>query len=119
MTFNRILPRDAFNDANLLKCIGRLTLLIEDGLIDWIQFHYDGDPFNIEQDPSDGSTFISNISFWTTKEFGHKPLSFWRPLNSRATWPLMMSCDEDEWYAFDEQGKFMPSKLAFKDKAGA
>jgi hypothetical protein len=26
----RVLPRDAFNDANLLKCIGQLVLLIED-----------------------------------------------------------------------------------------
>ncbi len=30
MTYHRVLPRDAFNEAKLLKCIGKLTLLIED-----------------------------------------------------------------------------------------
>lgn len=41
MKYNRVLPRDAFNDANLLKCIAKLTMDIEDGYLKNWQYHFD------------------------------------------------------------------------------
>lgn len=106
----RVLPRDAFNDASLLKCIGKLTMLIEDGFLD-LKYEYDGEPFDIRQDESDGSTFVRNITFYLTdadgrnsRLVGHK-----RPMNSRDNWPLMLYFDGDEYYAFNEKGEYMPS----------
>ena len=31
MTYRRVLPRDLFNEAKLLKCLGQLALIIHDG----------------------------------------------------------------------------------------
>lgn len=103
----RVLPRDAFNDANLLKCIGQLTMLIEDGddTVKGLSYHYDGEPFNILQDESDGSTYVENISFWVNK----KPARFVRPMNSREPWPLMMWLGEEDYYVFSRAGTVMPS----------
>lgn len=101
----RVLPRDAFNDASLLKCIGQLTLLIEDGKID-LSFEYDGEPFDIVQDDSDGSTSVRNIQFFTVDGM---PVRHARPMNSRSPWPLMLYCDDVEYYAFDDKGTYLPS----------
>jgi len=106
----RVLPRDAFNDANLLKCIGQLTLLIEDGKVN-LAYEYDGQPFDIVQDRADGSTFVRNVEFYT-KDGTY--LRHRRGLNARSAWPLYLYApDEDgddiEHLAFDEQGKFLPS----------
>ena len=38
--YKRVLPRDLFNEAKLLKCLGRLCLLIED---DMCKLEYDHD----------------------------------------------------------------------------
>jgi hypothetical protein len=106
----RVLPRDAFNDANLLKCIGQLVLFIEDGKIN-LGYEYDGEPFDIVQDESDGSTFVRNISFYTPGDNGHagELIRHRRPLNSRNVWPLMLYLNDNEYYAFDEKGNFMPN----------
>ena len=62
--YTRVLPGDLFNEAKLLKCIGRLVLLIEDReSITGLTFQFDDAPFNIVQDPSDGSIAIHNIRF--------------------------------------------------------
>ncbi len=36
MSYMRILPRDAFNEANFLKCLAKLTMDIEDGLLPFL-----------------------------------------------------------------------------------
>lgn len=101
----RVLPRDAFNDANLLKCIGKLTMLIEDGLIDWLQYEYDGGAFDIRQDETSGATYVNNITF-TTKSGQY--VQHERPINSRDNWPLELIIGDNTYYAFNEEGEFMP-----------
>lgn len=79
-----MLPRDAFNESSLLKCVGRLTLLIENGQApDWA-FYYDGSDFRIVQDQSDGSISVENIRFL----FKGKPVKVFRTLNARYSWPM-------------------------------
>lgn len=109
----RVLPRDAFNDANLLKCIGRITLLIEDRMIEGLKYYYDGSPFNIQQNPDDGSTFVANIRF--EDEEGNE-VFFYRPMNSRDPWPLEMYYKDDEYYAFSREGDWKIDKNKFKRK---
>ena len=105
----RILPRDAFNDANLLKCIGKLTMDIEDGKCDFIQYHYDGEPFNILQDEASGSTYVGNITFWTKGMNNNIPLYFTRPLNSRESWALYLETEDNAYDVFDSVGEIMLS----------
>lgn len=44
---NRVIPRDFFNESKLLKCFGRLSLLILDNEIQNIAIKESGEPFDI------------------------------------------------------------------------
>lgn len=101
MSYIRVLPRDAFNEANLLKCVGKLTLLIEDKMLEGWSYEYDGSPFEIVQSEMDGSIYVGNIEF--TKN--GNTVSLCTPLNSRRAWPALVSgagydCD----FLFDDAG---------------
>lgn len=90
MSYERVLPRDLFNEANLLKCIGKLCLLIHDNMLD-LEFEHDGGDFEIHQG-TDGETFVANIQFSTP---GGEIIHFYRPLNARAAWPLLADIDDE------------------------
>lgn len=88
ITYSRVLPRDLFNEAKLLKCMGKLTLAIEDGFIS-LEYKYSGGPFHIQQG-SDGDLTCLNITF-------EKGLTFHTPLNARTFWPLVCVTGEYEY----------------------
>lgn len=102
MSYQRVLPRDLFNEANLLKCIGRLVLLIEDGKLPGWTYKHAGNAFIIEQDESDGSLSVFNILFY----FNGGNVHMRRPLNARGPWPLLAD-GYDECYVFDDDGNFV------------
>jgi hypothetical protein len=104
MTYKRVLPRDLFNEAKLLKCVGKLTLLIEDGFIPNMSYHYDGDPFDIHQVKADGSIFIGNISVFKNGAEGGT-IDVFTPLNSKAPWPLIGVLDDYAFRVFDDNGE--------------
>lgn len=103
MSYKRVLPRDAFNEAKLLKCIGKLILMIEDGDLPAWHYHYDGESFNVVQDPSDGSIFVENITFWRNK----KQVHVFTPLNSKEAWPALFIDGDDEYYLFGKNGNYL------------
>lgn len=103
--YKRVLPRDAFNEAKLLKCIGKLTLMIEDAMLPAWHYHYDGDAFNIVQDESNGSISVTNITFWRNK----KKVHIFTGLNAKDNWPVMMRDGDSEYYIFGEKGDYLPS----------
>lgn len=102
MSYLRVLPRDAFNEANLLKCIGKLTLLIEDSMLPGWRYEYDNGPFEICQNESDGSIYVANIEFTKNGE----RVEVFTPMNSRRPWPLCAFGAEYEGdFLFDDAGK--------------
>lgn len=104
--YGRVLPRDLFNEAKLLKCIGRLCLLIHDDKGLGITFTYNDMPFDIRQNTSDGSLSIENIKF----EYNNTPLNLSTRLNSKAPYPLELS--EESIDVFEDNGEFTQD---FKD----
>ena len=106
MSYVRVLPRDLFNEANLLKCLGQLWLLV-DGKGPAAQFDVEAveDGFWIQQDPNDGSIYVANLPF----SMGGRRAHLSRPLNSREPWPLYISFPDhpeiDVTPVFDDQGK--------------
>lgn len=106
MSYMRVIPRDLFNESNLLKCYGQLALLILD-----YKFasnpHFDEpdaqEPFVIEQD-EDGALFIYNLPFYVNDRL----YALRRPLNSRETYPLYLSSWdwEEPISVFTVEGKF-------------
>lgn len=101
MSYSRVIPRDLFNEASLLKCLGHLALQINgDPRHKASLSEGDGSAFQIEQDPSDGSIYVANLPF----EISGKPAQLYRPLNSREPWPLWLRLDDDDVPVFDLDG---------------
>lgn len=124
-TYRRVIPRDLFNEGNLLKCYGQIYLnlermradcdaeLVEDGSLE------DGQPFHVTQD-LDGNLTVLNV--YLRVRGVRMPLR--RPLNARSPYPLHMlyqnaEGDEDEIAVFEDDGKFTAEMLAFLQEGRA
>jgi hypothetical protein len=112
--YRRTLPRDLFNEASLLKCYGRLWILIE-GRDKQVRFDQETVArFRIQQDDASGDLTIINLTF----RVRGVPYRLMRPLNSREAWPLLVEhmdpeADFDSIQVFDDKGNFTPEMLAF------
>lgn len=118
--YRRVLPRDLFNEANLLKNYARLWILLNESnqIIGQILEH-SADTFDIQQNESSGGLTIANLTFVVKGE----TYVLERPLNSREEWSLMVSSchsriDFEEISVFDDSGNFsneMRKLLEMKD----
>lgn len=114
MSYKREVPCDLFNEAGLLKCMARLSIVGEKlGLTLAHETHSCAD-FVIDQDPSDGSIYMSNVEVWYK---GRSFCSPFRPLNSRQPWPLYVLSWGEEVAVFDDHGDLTPEFIAFLDDA--
>lgn len=120
MSYKRVIPRDLFNESKLLKCVGRLSLLIHDNLsyFDFkladrlrIEFQEVDDnkkenSFKIDQNEMDGSIYVDNILFFNmlTENDYDNYIHVYTPLNSKLNYPLMFIYKEEGEFVFDEEG---------------
>lgn len=109
MSYSRVIPRDLFNEANLLKCYGQIFINLETSGLSHVELVHDDNTFDVEQDESDGSLFIANV---VLKVHG-KPQKLRRPMNSREPWPLILVDLEDEVDipVFNDDGSFTEDLL--------
>lgn len=114
--YRRVIPRDLFNEASLLKCLGRLVIELE--RVDHggaVGFDVeDVSHFDIVQSQDDGSISVANLPFSVR---GRK-YRLSRPLNSRQPCPLWLSSDDDPSFdaieVFDERtGRLSAEFIAF------
>lgn len=101
--YKRVIPRDLFNEAKLLKCLGQLSLLIHDGKAPaGLTATHNGDEFRISQNSSDGSLMVtSELDFYA----GGYRLILSTPLNSRRPYPLTcLHPAADEVEVFQDDG---------------
>lgn len=103
----RVIPRDLFNEANLLKCLGRFWIATEQYQPRKVQIEYDGEPFDVRQD-DDGRLWAENIGIFIQD----KPYWHYRPLNSRQPWPLYLNTDDDCIPVFTDDGQLTTELLA-------
>lgn len=102
-TYHRVIPRDLFNESKLLKCLGRVCLLIHDGQAgDLRVLDEHGGRFMIEQDQSDGSFYVANWHFFIRK----MQIRLSSALNSKEPFPLYATIDGEEVAVFDDSGDF-------------
>ncbi len=101
--YARVIPRDLFNEAKLLKCIGRLCLLIHQNDVPVeMTSENDGEAFKIVQ-LVDGSLCISNVDI-CIKGQSH---TFATSYNSKANYPLVVITQDDaEYEVFDDNGAY-------------
>lgn len=112
MGYTRVLPRDLFNEAKLLKCLGRLALLVHD-YADWservrIEGPDDGDGFSIDQCQANGWLVCENIFVYRLQD-GHAIedlVHLVSPYNSKEPYPLMfLDENDDPTRVFYDDGK--------------
>lgn len=111
MSYIREIPRDLFNEANLLKCYGRIYINLETADAPGVELVYDdGDrAFEVEQDIC-GDLTITNVKLMVRGV----ECKLYRPLNSREEWPLnMRDADYVETPVFDADGSFSAEMLEF------
>lgn len=107
MSYKRVVPRDLFNEASLLKCYGQVYVALERCEGHSAKFtHEHVAQFDIVQGASDGSLSIANLPLL----IGEDEYSLVRPLNSRRSWPLYAERIEDPEFepvpVFDDDGEF-------------
>lgn len=92
MSYLRVIPRDLFNEANLLKCLGKFWIETERFQPKRVTIEHDGEPFDIWQNPDDGTLVVRNIAI----TINGRPYCALRPLNSRRSWPLYLETGDGE-----------------------
>lgn len=94
MSYTRVIPRDLFNEASLLKCNGALFIALErcNGAA---RFSVeDLSSFDIVQRQDDGAIYVENLTLF----IGDVEYRLTRPLNSRQPWPLYAEAvDNVDW----------------------
>ncbi len=118
MSYLRVIPRDLFNEANLLKCMGKLWIETERFQSNFaacprVQIEHDGEPFEIDQN-DDGALSVVNVTLYLHGE----PCELWRPCNSRLAWPLRLRSENglEDVEVFDETGKLSAELLSIIQK---
>jgi len=112
VSYVRVLPRDLFNEANLLKCYGQLWLLLDNGAFPdaSVEYDEDGSPFDVYQGQDTGAICLRNVNLVVRGDV----CALERPLNSRRAWPLYAETpDGDVLDVFDDAGQFTPEMVAF------
>jgi hypothetical protein len=95
----RVLPRDLFNEAGLLKCLGRLWIILDETHGHKARFDTeDVESFDIVQDESSGAIFVRNIVF-TVDGYA---ITLTRPLNARTSWGLYAETEDYSVAVFDD-----------------
>lgn len=108
--YRREIPRDLFNEANLLKCYGKIYIELERGNYPGVEMVHNGGPFAVTQDQSDGSLYIANV-YLNVRGDAINPR---RPLNSREPWPLYFwGPNDEEVEVFTNTGSFTEEMRAF------
>lgn len=109
LEYNRVIPRDLFNEAKLLKCLAVLTLKIHDNQAP--------ESLKVEQIDNDfkiGLTDEGNLKTYTL-QFTYKDeiLSFETTYNAKYNFPLFCCYENCEYLVFDEMGNFDNEFLDF------
>lgn len=110
MSYIRVLPRDLFNEAKLLKCLGQLSLHIHDHnpltrLYGMALRHYTSitDGFTIDLDAANNALCVHNLSLESS--VGH--IHLYSVYNSKAPYPLQFTLQSGACGAvFCDNGNF-------------
>lgn len=111
MSYQRVIPRDLFNEANLLKCYGKLWIELDRLNLPGVSLTQDeeGAAFDIWQNPDDGAITLLSVLLLVRGE----EVPLWRPLNSREPWPLYALVGDTELAVFNDDGTLSSDMVDF------
>jgi|LakMenEpi03Aug12_release.lakeMendotaPanAssembly.Ray.scaffolds.fasta_scaffold2031590_1 hypothetical protein len=104
--YMRVVPRDLFNEAKLLKCLGKISIGILDGKLGKYRltekYTREDEGFIILQN-EDGDIMCDNYRVFKDEE----EIYLFTRLNSKDIWPLMTINHHAEYIeVLDDDGKF-------------
>lgn len=104
MNHHRVIPRDFFNEAKLLKCLGAFELAVQERRTNGLQIttNFDGEPFEIMQNQGDGTLFCTNYCAFLDGE----EIELHTVYNSKDPYPLIGVYKQETYYIFDDNGNF-------------
>lgn len=109
MSYFRVVPRDLFNEAKLLKCLGQISLHILDNknccsehIADFLIDEKSG--FKIEQNPLEGSIYSDNYKVLLKRN--EEYIDLFHPLNCKLAYPLCFRHGDTEDFVFNQDGTF-------------
>jgi hypothetical protein len=102
--YRRVIPRDLFNEAKLLKCLGQLALILLDyGDRYPLVLEHDDEGFLIDQNPDDGNLFCTSLRLYHTSG---QEIALSSEYNSKEPYPLCFEYDDLYGPVFTDDGKF-------------
>jgi hypothetical protein len=118
MSYRRVAPRDLFNESKLLKCLGKISVSILDGvfyeygLTD--ELYDESEGFNIEQ-TEDGDIYCTNYKVFDAQG---SEIEFVSLLNSRQPWPLYFYNPDEMTYspALNDDGSISQEFFTFLEQ---
>lgn len=113
MTYARVIPRDLFNEGDLLNCLGRLWIKLDERRDHTASLTAGGPDgivhsFPIDQDESDGSISCACVMLTFAGSDPFRLPRLFRPLNAREKWPLWLAHDNEDVRVFDLNGDLTP-----------
>lgn len=114
MSYTRVIPRDLFNEANLLKCLGQLYLKLEQGYQRIAELEFDAEQsetFDIQRNDDSGDIYVDDIKLKIFRSPLNAGLPWYhtlfRPINSREPYPLWLttSWNTDPIQVFNPDGE--------------
>jgi hypothetical protein len=104
MSHTRVIPRDFFNEAKLLKCLGQFIIEADNYALtrENIEFPGTSDPFEICMTDS-GELYCRNYEFYMKKDGS---LFLFTPYNSKEPYPLYWRILDNDISIFTDDGKF-------------
>lgn len=115
MMYQRVLPRDLFNEAKLLKCLGQLSLLIHDGVRWPLELEHTNPmaDFHVGQRREDGGLYCFNLRLLLDR----REVVVYSGYNSKLPYPLQFEgWDGDAGYVFDDDGRFTTEFTEWLDR---
>lgn len=108
--YQRVIPRDLFNEAKLLKCLGQFALKIHDRAFPAgikASIEETGEPFEIAIDES-GHLSVENYPV----RINGRRVRLKTIYNSKSSFPLLVEYQDCDYTVFDDDGNFDEEFLA-------
>lgn len=116
MSYERVIPRDLFNEAKLLKCLGQLALLLHNYEGRWpVSLHHESpeEGFQIELNQLTGELECTNVVL--TMDVSGEIITLGSTYNSKEPYPLNFLSEDEETSGdvFNDDGTFSADFLKF------
>jgi NADPH-dependent 7-cyano-7-deazaguanine reductase QueF len=109
MSYRRVIPRDLFNEAKLLKCFGRLYIEAERHQ-NIIVEQRNEKAFDVQQDASSGALYVDNLRVTVRGVSVHVYTAY----NSKSAWPMYADYADECIAVFDDEGGLTDEFLAIE-----